>query len=210
MVIPEVLIFAVLVALVSLACYHLLVSVPAHMRSFLRYKLWKIRDDAVDAVLRGDLPDNAYVADFIKMVESSIRQTKRASMVILLGHMSAGMLALAKAEAEKDKRAASALEPAHRETISALNDRVRRALVCHFLIGCPSGWMLLLALLFALPFLWLFALLRRGATSMRGVVEKVENRLADVVENEVVRQMPTTPDAWGAPMRRDSLSALVG
>lgn len=59
----------------------ILFIVPSYMRSLFRYRLWEIRDRAVDDLRAGRLADCYTVREFISMVEFAIRYANRMTLL---------------------------------------------------------------------------------------------------------------------------------
>lgn len=138
MEVPQLAIFFGFVSIAIGLAAAILIVIPATLRSLFRYKLWRIRDAAMDDVLSDRLPDVPVVQAFINGIEGVLASP---------GHMT--MLRwLAFSPPESTRRAArrifhqglQSLTPEQQDLLADYLNSFVRAVTKHLLIGAPSGW----------------------------------------------------------------------
>lgn len=141
MMIPSLIVVAAMVGMLGVAAYWIFVSIPKIQVSRLRYKLWKLRDEIVDRVLSGELPDSSEVRGAVEGVEETIRCAPTLTpfnfLVMLWALWDTGLRSQVKeAWSERNRKLpepeASELEPYQR--------RLGKAMLFHVALGSPSGW----------------------------------------------------------------------
>jgi hypothetical protein len=89
MQIPTAVMFVALFLCVAIGWFGLFFITPWSIQSILRHKYWQLRDEVMDDVIAGRLPDNKYVNEFISSVERSISATGHTTALqLLLTHFS--------------------------------------------------------------------------------------------------------------------------
>lgn len=84
MQIPTAVLFVALFVCVATGWFGLFFITPWSIQSILRHKYWRLRDEVIDDVIAGRLPDSKYVNEFISSVERSISITGHITTLQLL------------------------------------------------------------------------------------------------------------------------------
>ncbi|HEY8668564.1 MAG TPA: hypothetical protein VIL86_18095 [Tepidisphaeraceae bacterium] len=138
---PTVLIFYLTILLVAFTGLAMLVWVPRDLRSIFRYKLWILRDDAMDAIFAGRLDaKNPLVGNFVYTVEQIIMSSKHMTLLHETcrpspssDYMDAARLAIA--------NELRALPEDQRHIMRDMHERLSTIVSKHIFLGSPSGWL---------------------------------------------------------------------
>jgi hypothetical protein len=167
---------------------------PASGTSLLRYRLWPLRDELVDAIRRGEFKEDDQPKRLLRLVEASIYtadELRPLRMIILM--------ALLRKRPSTGEDWAFELSHAHVSDVPRLQGMHRRyisSLIRHLLYGSPS------ALVFAVVVLPTFAILAllKGRSSeppdgdvMEDVKEALRNEISFEPTLRVLAQRPGTP-----------------
>lgn len=146
--------FSLAVASASIAWILVVVALPRYFRSAFRYRLWRLRDDLVDDVLSGNLPDVSSVREMRKRVEVGIRYADDLTLATVLvsawaTHASGFTVRQERKIREQEARRREELTAKELVLVDQYESRLTKASVVHVLTGSPSGWIgvLLAALL---------------------------------------------------------------
>jgi hypothetical protein len=127
--------------------------VPACSASFLRYRLWRLRDKLVDEIRHGRFRDQRQPKRLVSLVETAIEDAADLTALnLFLLRVSVGRVPPPRLLDLEE------VHPADQALIEAHVEELARAAISHTLRGTPSGW--LVATLLLPPFL-LVALVSR-------------------------------------------------
>lgn len=118
---------------------------PWCARSAFRYRMWELRDDAIDDVLAGRIVPTPAVLAFIRDLENGIRVARHVSILSVLLVPTEARTATGRSRSAA--RADIQKLPADQQVLFAGYQRRMRSIVGrHLLLGSLLGWTLLAAL----------------------------------------------------------------
>jgi hypothetical protein len=164
MTIPLPSLLVVAVASLAIASYLFFMVIPRSNRSLFRYDLWKLRDDVVDDVLAGRLPDSRLTQEFIASVETTICAAPSLSLVkwILLPTMPKPLAALRRESVQKER---ARLTPDQLRLFDEYQTKFRDTFTHHMICASASGWLAFLFVVAVLLLVGIVKMLHHGATS---------------------------------------------
>jgi hypothetical protein len=118
--------------------------VPSCGRSQLRYRLWGLRDDLVDAIRAGEFKDSELARELVSEIEVLIRGVHEVTIfrMLALVMLSGGKHLRADIESEEAawKEKLDRLTPADKKKIKRFDTDFRGEVIWHALTRTPSGW----------------------------------------------------------------------
>lgn len=166
--------------------------IPAQLRSMFRYRVWRLRDEFVDAVLDGRLQWGPSVDDLLERMEFTIRAARELTLVRLLSvHFLVRDLRLQERK------------PAHTDEEILLEEyrfRLIQLVAMHVMAGSPSGWIGSVLLSLIAP----FYLRRRWGHKVRAGAHDL---VVHTVEEEFAARAAIP---WSRRRRRKPVSSYVG
>jgi hypothetical protein len=125
------------------AWYGVFFIYPSCTRSLFRYKLWKIRDDLVNATFDGRLPRSSFTLDLVETMEGSIRSSGHYNLVTFALAARSVDPELAKRRQAWLERELGALADEQRDFLLQLRRRYHAAIAVHLLTGTAFALVLL-------------------------------------------------------------------
>ncbi len=132
MTIPAIYAYFILLACLLSATWGIFYSVPDSLVSLFRYKLWRIRDELVDAIRDGRVVDSAESGQLVSVIEETIQHAPQWTLLRLL--FTPGIARVTRDVAKTTQT----------RQLDLQSYRVRFAadVVLHLLYGSPSGWLI--------------------------------------------------------------------
>lgn len=119
----------------------LLFAIPQQLLSIFRYKLWRIRDNTVDAVFAGDIADTEVVRLFIASIEWTILNASAVTPWRFMVRKSTPRQHVVKFR-EYVNEGIRKLPDSDRERLEELLMEFKLACWRHLKRGSPSGWVI--------------------------------------------------------------------
>lgn len=153
--------------------------IPSCTASFFRYSAWRVRDNIVDDVFNGTLPDHPAVWDVVESAEALIVTARELSMAKVAGFSWAF-----RGSPPRPRPSRSGLSDAQKKRLRDDDHQLQRSLALYLSFGTPTGWV-------AVPFLavWFIALEMKPRKYRR-------RSAAHMVERRVARPVVTRTEFW--------------
>lgn len=129
---------------------------PSCMKSFYRYRLWRLRDQLYDEILRGDLPDDDVALEILRHYEALILHADEVKLPQLVtAVVAARQSGLLEDADDAWELGMSLLHEKHRKRLEWYQHQLVRATVVQLFRGSPSGWLATMIMLLTYGFMGL-------------------------------------------------------
>ena len=161
----------------------LFVFVPKMLRDISRHKLWELRDELANQILRGEIDKSEAALRLLRRIEIIIAFASKLSLIWMI------FIPPTPPEVLKDIQETcaaelDAIDPSQRKILEDIHERLHHQIAVH-LLASPSGWMVVLA---AIPIAVLLMLKEGWNNARKWIEEQMELATAARLETAATRK----------------------